>query len=560
MKLGELLLFDTGYKGIALSLSKAETCILLLTKPLNMMSLTPSTKIWPTNQPFKVPVGYKLLGSVVDPLGTVLKSTDAFSVSPSMKIPYRRIETPSPSIIMRQSVNNPVLTGILVVDNLVPIGRGQRELIIGDRKTGKTSVAVDTIINQNTSTGVNYCIYVNIGQRSVTIGEIRQILEEAGALSYTIIVNAAADSGAALQYIAPFVGTTQAEYFMYAGHACLIIYDDLSKHAQAYRELSLILRRPPGREAYPGDIFYLHSRLLERSAKLTSFLGGGSITALPIIETQANDVSAYIPTNVISITDGQIYLSPSLFNKGVRPALNVGLSVSRVGSAAQPSQIKKLVGTLKIGLAQFIELQSFSQFASELDEATTMILNRGERLQRALTQRQGRPYHLTQSYMRTYVTVSTFLDTIEPSSVLRVIDYVNYLYMHITLLFFIELIDFLYQDSNQIKNWLLNIFNRNFRHDLRHIVYGMGLRLFENASEETRVSDRGTYLANILKQTFPYIDLYLQKESDRVRLEKEASDKRRKEMMEEKQLRAEIRKAKLEAKQKRTQDKALVSS
>nr|YP_003795331.1 ATP synthase CF1 alpha subunit [Chromera velia]ADJ66573.1 ATP synthase CF1 alpha subunit [Chromera velia] len=536
LQLGELVLFDTGYKGIALTLSQKETCILLLGKPLALISLTNGTSIWPTEHLLKVPVGKRLLGCVVDPLGTILKLPSANTKKSKKKLPYRRIETASPGIIMRQSVDTPVLTGILVVDNLVPIGRGQRELIIGDRQTGKTSIAIDTILNQNCVDGIEYCIYVNIGQRSVTVGEIRKVLEEGGALKYTVLINAASDAGAALQYIAPFVGTTQAEYFLYSGHDCLIIYDDLSKHAQAYRELSLILRRPPGREAYPGDIFYLHSRLLERASKLTSFLGGGSLTALPVIETQGNDVSAYIPTNVISITDGQIYLSQELFNSGIRPALNVGLSVSRVGSAAQPKPIKKLVGPLKITLAQFIELKSFAQFSTELDDATAMILQNGERLQIALTQRQGRPYHLVQSFIRTYVTVNSFLNNIEPAAVLRILDLVVYTYLWFIYSqwsewivdssgntkmesYFNSLRRNLRRSVGREKKLLLMIGSLNQKAYLKSFAQALGIQFLE-----AKVGP-SNQMELLIGEIFPEIATFLEEEAQKRRAEEEALEK-----------------------------------
>jgi F-type H+-transporting ATPase subunit alpha len=316
----------------------------------------------------------------------------------------------APGIITRKSVCEPVQTGITAIDSMIPIGRGQRELIIGDRQTGKTSVAIDTIINQKTENVV--CVYVAIGQKASSVASIVTTLEEKGALAYTIIVVANADEPATLQYIAPYTGAALAEYFMYNGKATLIVYDDLSKQASAYRQMSLLLRRPPGREAYPGDVFYLHSRLLERAAKLSDNLGGGSMTALPIIETQAGDVSAYIPTNVISITDGQIFLSGDLFNSGIRPAINVGISVSRVGSAAQTKAMKQVAGKLKLELAQFAELEAFSQFASDLDAATQAELARGTRLREMLKQQQNSPISVEEQVAVIYAGINGFLDDV----------------------------------------------------------------------------------------------------------------------------------------------------
>jgi len=334
---------------------------------------------------------------------------DGLKDVPSTKT--RLIEAPAPGIISRKSVNEPLQTGLVSVDSIIPIGRGQRELIIGDRQTGKTSVAVDTILNQNGKDVV--CVYVAIGQKASSVAQVVNTLTERGALEYTIIVAATADSPATLQFLAPYTGATLAEHFMYDGRATLIIYDDLSKQAQAYREMSLLLRRPPGREAYPGDVFYLHSRLLERAAKLSNALGGGSITALPIVETQAGDVSAYIPTNVISITDGQIFLSADLFNSGFRPAINVGISVSRVGSAAQPKTIKQVAGKLKLELAQFAELEAFSQFASDLDATTQKQLARGQRLRELLKQPQNSPLTTENQVAIIFAGTNGYLDTLK---------------------------------------------------------------------------------------------------------------------------------------------------
>jgi F-type H+-transporting ATPase subunit alpha len=316
----------------------------------------------------------------------------------------------APGIIARRSVHEPMQTGITAIDAMIPIGRGQRELIIGDRQTGKTSIAVDTILNQKEEDVI--CVYVAIGQKASTVAQVVDVLQERGALDYTIVVAANANDPATLQYLAPYTGATIAEYFMYKGKATLIIYDDLSKQAQAYRQMSLLLRRPPGREAYPGDVFYIHSRLLERAAKLSDELGGGSMTALPIIETQAGDVSAYIPTNVISITDGQIFLTSDLFNSGLRPAVNPGISVSRVGSAAQTKAMKKVAGKLKLELAQFDDLQAFAQFASDLDKATQDQLARGQRLRELLKQPQYSPLSVAEQVAVVYAGLNGYLDDI----------------------------------------------------------------------------------------------------------------------------------------------------
>merc|ERR1711972_491251 len=329
---------------------------------------------------------------------------------------YRLIESGAPGIIDRKSVCEPLQTGITVIDALVPVGRGQRELIIGDRQTGKTSVAIDTILNQRFESNV-VCVYVAIGQKASSVASVVGSLREGDALSQTIIVVANADDPATLQYIAPYTGAALAEYFMYDGMATLVVYDDLTKRASAYRQMSLLLRRPPGREAYPGDVFYLHSRLLERAAKLGDGLGGGSMTALPIVETQAGDVSAYIPTNVISITDGQIFLSGDLFNSGIRPAINVGISVSRVGSAAQTKAMKQVAGKLKLELAQFAELEAFSQFASDLDAATQAELARGQRLREMLKQQQNSPISVEEQVALIYAGINGFLDDVPVSDV-----------------------------------------------------------------------------------------------------------------------------------------------
>ena len=357
---GEIVVFDTGVKGMVQDIKRNEIGIILLGKDTGLKE---GSKVSRTKKKAGIPVSDAYIGRVIDALGAPIDGKGSIDADD-----YRPIENDAPGIVDRKSVNQPLETGILTIDSMFPIGRGQRELIIGDRQTGKTSIATDAIINQKGKDVI--CIYVAIGQKASTVAKIVNTLSKQGAMDYTIIVSATASAPASLQYIAPYSGTSLAEYFMYKGKDVLIVYDDLSKHAVAYRALSLLLERSPGREAYPGDVFYLHSRLLERSAKLKDELGGGSITALPIIETQAGDVSAYIPTNVISITDGQIFLESDLFNAGQRPAVNVGLSVSRVGGAAQTKAMKKAAGSIRIDLAQYREMEAFTQFSSDLDDAT----------------------------------------------------------------------------------------------------------------------------------------------------------------------------------------------
>lgn len=372
-------------------------------------------RVTKTNQVLSIPVGEALIGRVVDPLGNPQDGKgELFSRGAVERYP---LERPAPSVVMRESVRTPLHTGVMAIDAMVPIGRGQRELIIGDRQTGKTAIAIDAILNQRNDTGRPpvICIYVAIGQKQSKIATIVRELEEAGAMKYTVVVSAPASDPASLQYLAPFAGCTIGEYFMDQGKDALVIYDDLSKHAVAYRQLSLLLRRPPGREAYPGDIFYLHARLLERAAKLSKEAGGGSLTALPIIETQLGDVSAYVPTNVISITDGQIYLESSLFFQGVRPAINAGLSVSRVGSAAQTKAMKKVAGKLRLELAQFRELKAFAQFSSDLDEATKKKIDRGERLVEVLKQRDGAPIPFEVEAITLFAVLNGFFDTVDVS-------------------------------------------------------------------------------------------------------------------------------------------------
>ena len=404
---GELVEFEDGTLGIALNLEANNVGAVLLGDGLK---ITEGSRVRCTGKIAEIPVGEGYLGRVVDALSRPIDGKGPVATTST-----RAIESQAPGIIARRSVYEPLQTGLVSVDAMIPIGRGQRELIIGDRQTGKTAIAVDTILNQK-GKGV-ICVYVAIGQKASSVAQVLNTLKERGALDYTIIVMANANEPSTLQFLAPYTGATLAEYFMYTGRPTLVIYDDLSKQAQAYREMSLLLRRPPGREAYPGDVFYLHSRLLERAAKLSDALGEGSMTALPIIETQEGDVSAYIPTNVISITDGQIFLSADLFNSGIRPAINVGISVSRVGSAAQPKAMKQTAGKLKLELAQFAELEAFSQFASDLDQATQNQLARGSRLREILKQPQSSPLSLEDQVASIYAGTNGFLDKLEVSQV-----------------------------------------------------------------------------------------------------------------------------------------------
>ena len=378
---GELLQFDNGEYGMAQNLEENTVSIVLLGSDVGIKE---GSTVKRTGKVVSVPVGEALIGRVVNALGQPIDGA-----GPIETTEFRAIESRAPGIIDRQPVKEPLQTGIKAIDSMIPIGRGQRELIIGDRQTGKTTIASDTIINQKGKDVI--CIYVAIGQKRSTVANLVQSLTEAGAMGYTIVVSATASELSPLQYIAPYSGCAMGEYFMRQGKHVLIIYDDLSKHAVAYRALSLLIRRPPGREAYPGDVFYLHSRLLERAAKLSDELGGGSLTALPIIETQAGDISAYIPTNVISITDGQIFLESALFNRGIRPAINVGISVSRVGGNAQIKSMKKVAGTLKIDQAQFRELESFTKFGGDIDPVTARVIDKGRKNERLLIQPQYHP-------------------------------------------------------------------------------------------------------------------------------------------------------------------------
>ncbi|MBQ9715254.1 MAG: F0F1 ATP synthase subunit alpha [Clostridia bacterium] len=393
VKYYEVLSIQNGASAIALNLEENEVGAVVLDDD---GSICQGMTVKTTGRLMSVPVGDALLGRIVDPLGNPLDGKGNINTNK-----YREIEVPSASIMDRSPVSQPLQTGLISIDSMIPIGRGQRELIIGDRQTGKTAIAIDTIINQKDKNVI--CVYVAIGQKSSTVNDVAHKLEAYGALDYSIIVSATAKDSAPLQYIAPYSGCSMAEEFMYNGKDVLIVYDDLSKHAVAYRTLSLLLKRPAGREAYPGDIFYLHSRLLERSVKLCDALGGGSITALPIVETQAGDISAYIPTNVISITDGQIYLETELFNAGTRPAVNVGLSVSRVGGSAQIKAMRSVAGTLRLDLAQYRELAVFTQFGSDLDNVTKAVLTHGEKLTELLKQPQYRPIPVAKQVVMLYV-------------------------------------------------------------------------------------------------------------------------------------------------------------
>ena len=409
---GEMVEFSDGSKGMALNLESDNVGVVIFGDD---RAIKEGDTVKRTGAIVDVPVGKELLGRVLDGLGNPIDGKGALDKG----LKRNRVEVKAPGIIPRQSVSEPVQTGLKAIDSLIPIGRGQRELIIGDRQTGKTAVAIDTIINQkeiNQSGDEKqklYCIYVAIGQKRSTVAQIVKTLEDAGAMEYTTIVAATASEPAPLQFLAPYTGCTIGEYFRDNGMHALIIYDDLSKQAVAYRQMSLLLRRPPGREAYPGDVFYLHSRLLERAAKLNDKNGGGSLTALPIIETQAGDVSAYIPTNVISITDGQIFLETELFNQGIRPAVNVGLSVSRVGSAAQTKAVKKVAGSIKLELAQYREMAAFAQFGSDLDASTQRLLNRGSKLTELLKQKQYSPMSVAEQVISVFCGVKGYLDDID---------------------------------------------------------------------------------------------------------------------------------------------------
>jgi F-type H+-transporting ATPase subunit alpha len=398
----EMLEFEHGVTGIAMNLEEDNVGVALFGEWQKVAEGEPVRR---TGRVASIPVGEALIGRVVDPFGTPLDGGPPIEAAE-----YRPLEFKAPGVIARQPVKEPLQTGIKAIDSMTNVGRGQRELIIGDRGTGKTAILIDTILNQKGQDVI--CIYVAIGQKGSTVAQVYERLKDAGAMEYTIIVSAAAHEAAPIKWMAPFAGAAMGEYFMYSGRHALAMYDDLTKHADAYRQLSLLLRRPPGREAYPGDVFYLHSRLLERAAKLSDARGGGSLTALPVIETQAGDISAYIPTNVISITDGQIFLEADIFFSGTRPAVNVGTSVSRVGSAAQTKAMKKVAGRLRLDLAQYRELEAFAQFGSELDAATQQALARGERMVATLNQPQYQPWPVEEQVVALYAGVNGFLDRI----------------------------------------------------------------------------------------------------------------------------------------------------
>ena len=412
---GEMVEFSEGTKGMALNLETDNVGVVIFGDDSKIKE---GDTVKRTGEIVDVPVGKELLGRVVDGLGNPIDGK-----GPINSKERKRVEVKAPGIIPRKSVNEPMQTGLKAIDSLIPIGRGQRELIIGDRQTGKTAIAIDTIINQKEINKSNdeskklYCVYVAIGQKRSTVAQIVKTLEDAGAMEYSIVVAATASDPAPLQFLAPYTGCTMGEFFRDNGMHGLIVYDDLSKQAVAYRQMSLLLRRPPGREAFPGDVFYLHSRLLERAAKLNNENGGGSLTALPIIETQASDVSAYIPTNVISITDGQIFLETELFFQGVRPAVNVGISVSRVGSAAQIKAMKQVAGTIKLELAQYREMAAFAQFGSDLDASTQQLLNRGSKLTELLKQGQYSPLKVEEQVVSIFAGVKGFLDDIDNSKI-----------------------------------------------------------------------------------------------------------------------------------------------
>jgi len=415
---GELVQFPDNITGIVFNLEEDNVGIVIFGTEKNIRE---GDQVKRTGKIVEVPVGDALLGRVISALGRPIDGK-----GPILTNKRRPVEARAPNVVERQPVKEPLETGIKAIDSMIPIGRGQRELIIADRQTGKTAIAIDTIINQR-GKGV-YCVYVAIGQKMSNIVAVSQVLKKYGAMDYTIIVSASSRKSASLQYLAPYAGCAIAEEFMYSGRHALVIYDDLSKHAQAYRQLSLLLRRPPGREAYPGDIFYLHSRLLERAAKLSDDRGGGSLTAIPIIEIQAGDISSYIPTNVISITDGQIYLETDLFYAGVRPAINVGLSVSRVGGNAQSKAMKQVAGRLRLDLAQYRELLAFTQFGSELDKAAQAQITRGERMVEILKQAQYEPLPISKQVMLIYAGVSGLMDDL-PTPAIRKLEPEFYQYM-----------------------------------------------------------------------------------------------------------------------------------
>jgi len=441
----EKVLIGDGVPALALNLEEDAVGVVILDRASEVKEGDVARR---TQEVLSVPVGEEFLGRMVNPLGEPVDGGEAISSQENYLL-----EKGAPGVIEREPVNQPIQTGVKAIDSMIPVGRGQRELIIGDRGTGKTAIAVDTIINQKTENMI--CVYVAIGQKKSNIARLATKLKEAGAMEYSIIVAAGSSDGAAYSYLAPYAGTALAEFFRDQGRDVLIIYDDLSKHANAYREISLLLRRPPGREAYPGDVFYIHSRLLERSGRRNQNFGGGSITALPIIETQAGDVSAYIPTNVISITDGQIFLESNLFFKGIRPAINVGLSVSRVGGSAQAKAMKKVAGRMKLDLAQFRELESFAQFSSDLDSETKSQLNRGERLVEILKQAQYRPVILAHQVALIYAANNGFIDGLELD---KIKDWESGLY------------DFLDQSKASVLEKITTGWDENIENELKEAI------------------------------------------------------------------------------------------
>lgn len=455
---GEMVSFTNGIKGAALNLEKGQIGIVLFAKDYQVKV---GDLVFRTGSVMSVPVGKELLGRVVDPLGSPIDGKGPLTTVNSC---YKRIETKAPGIIYRKSVHEPLETGIKVVDGLVPIGRGQRELIIGDRKTGKTSIAIDTILNQkNNLNNELICIYIAIGQKRSSVARIANILLKNDCMKYSIIVSATSSDPAPMQYLAPYSGCSIGEYFRDTGRHALNIYDDLSKHAVAYRHMSLLLRRPPGREAYPGDVFYLHSRLLERSSKLSVDYGSGSLTALPIIETIEGDVSAYIATNVISITDGQIYLEADLFNKGVRPAINPGLSVSRVGSAAQNKILKKYAGSLKLQLAQYREIENFARFGSSLDESTLAQLERGSKLVQLLIQPRSKPIAVKIQIVLLFAIANGFFNDILLSDISKFEEFILFYSNKLDVSFIYYVFNYYFFDN--YSDSLMHYFVRFFKYE-----------------------------------------------------------------------------------------------
>ncbi|MFZ0158654.1 MAG: F0F1 ATP synthase subunit alpha [Kineosporiaceae bacterium] len=482
----ELLKFEDGTLGIALNLDVREIGVVVLGE---FSGIEEGQEVRRTGEVLSVPVGDGFLGRVVDPLGTPIDGLGEIVAETR-----RALELQAPSVVQRQSVNEPLMTGIKAVDSMVPIGRGQRQLIIGDRQTGKTAVVIDTIINQKANWASGdpsrqvRCVYVAIGQKGSTISGVRRALEEAGALEYTTIVAAPASDAAGFKYLAPYTGSAIGQHWMYAGKHVLIIFDDLSKQAEAYRSVSLLLRRPPGREAYPGDVFYLHSRLLERCAKLSDEMGGGSMTGLPVIETKANDISAYIPTNVISITDGQLFLESDLFNANVRPAINVGVSVSRVGGSAQTKAMRKVSGSLRVDLAQFRALEAFAMFASDLDAASRAQLARGERLVELLKQPQYSPYPMEDQAVAIWIGTSGQLDEIPTVDVHRFEqEFLEHLRRHTPILDTIRETKLVEDDTEAALVTAVGEFKKGFTTGDGRSLGSLGKEAAAEAMEETEI-------------------------------------------------------------------------